>query len=108
MLTHWLPEGESNPLPGYTSHSLGVGAVVINEHNQILVVQEKSGPAAGIDFWKYPTGMVDAGEDAAMAAVREVKEETGVDAEIVQLVAFREFHRGPQSGWMSGKTNIFM
>eukprot|EP00041_Stephanoeca_diplocostata_P015190 m.288258 g.288258 ORF g.288258 m.288258 type:complete len:379 (+) comp19959_c0_seq2:107-1243(+) len=107
MLTKWLPGGK-NPLPGYTSHSLGVGAVVINDRNEVLVVQEKTGPASGINFWKYPTGMVDAGEDAAIAAVREVREETGIDAEVVELVAFREFHAGKQSGWMSGKTNVFL
>ena len=58
MCTYWIPgeEGVPSTLPGYTSHSVGVGAVVINDQNQILVVQEKSGPASGIGFWKYPTG----------------------------------------------------
>ena len=64
MLTLWLPaeRGVPNTLPGYTSHSVGVGAVVINADRQVLVVQERSGPAANSDFWKYPTGMVDPGE----------------------------------------------
>ena len=46
-------------------------------------------------------------KDAAAAAVREVKEETGIDAEVVGLVGVREAHTGPDRGWMSGKTNIF-
>jgi len=39
------------------------------------VVQERAGPAAarGKDFWKVPTGLVDAGEDIAVAAEREVR-----------------------------------
>lgn len=108
MLTYWIPgeTGVPNTLPGYTSHTVGVGAVVINNKGEVLVVQEKSGPAAGIDFWKYPTGMVEPGEDAAAAVVREVKEETGIDAEVVQLVSFREAHTASGSSWMSGKTNV--
>jgi len=110
MLTLWIPgeHGVENTLPRYTTHTVGVGAVVMNEKNEILVVQEKTGPAAGIDFWKYPTGMVDPGEDAAAAAVREVKEETGIDAEVVALIAFREAHMPKNSTWQSGQTNIFM
>ena len=110
MCTYWLPAelGIPNTLPAYTSHTVGVGAVVINEKGEVLVVQEKSGPAANIDFWKYPTGMVEPGEDAAAAAVREVKEETGIDAEVIQLVSFREAHTPQNSTWQSGKTNIFM
>jgi len=110
MLTLWIPkdQGVENTLPGYTSHTVGVGGVVINDNNEILVVQEKSGPAAGINFWKYPTGMVEAGEDASDAVVREIKEETGIDAEVVSLVGFREAHAPTSANWMSGTTNIFM
>ena len=103
-----------------TTHTMGIGAVVINEQRQVLAVQEATGPASEIgganNFWKYPTGcvclplllplvavltwtggrMVEAGEGAAEAAVREVWEETGVDAEVVSFVAMREAHGAPQ------------
>jgi diadenosine hexaphosphate hydrolase (ATP-forming) len=36
--------------------------------------------------WVYPKGHIDPGEDAAEAAVREVEEEAGVGAAIVQVV----------------------
>lgn len=110
MLALWLPEEQGEPctLPSYTSHTVGVGAMVIDEEQRLLVVQERTGPAAGIDFWKIPTGLVDAGEDAAAAAAREVREETGVEAEVVSLLALRETHHAPGGGWMSGKTNVFM
>jgi hypothetical protein len=47
MLTLWIPaeKGVENTLPGYTTHTVGVGAVVVNAKNEILVVQERSGPA---------------------------------------------------------------
>ena len=49
--------------------------------------------------------VVEGGEDIDAAAVREVKEETGVDAEVVSLVAVREAH-GRSSG-AQGATNLF-
>ncbi|WJX50966.1 Nucleoside diphosphate-linked moiety X motif 6 [Trifolium repens] len=44
----------------------------------VLVVQEISGKFGGTGVWKMPTGVVDEGEDICDAAIREVKEETGV------------------------------
>ena len=39
--------------------------------------------------WKFPGGYVDRGENILDAAVREVKEETGVQTEAIGLVGFR-------------------
>lgn len=41
MLTYWMPKGEANPLPPYNSHSVGVGACVVNNQGKVLAVQEK-------------------------------------------------------------------
>ena len=113
VLNRWIHDSVSM-LPGYTTHTMGVGAVCINEQRQILALQEATGPASerfggAKAFWKYPTGLVDAGEDAAAAAVREVFEETGVEAEVVSLVALREAHgRSAGGGGASGvATNLF-
>ena len=38
-------------------------------------------------FWGYPGGHAELGESTREAAVREVKEETGVDAEIIKNLA---------------------
>ena len=51
--------------------------------------------------------MVEAGEDAATAVVREVEEETGIHAEVTSLVAIREGHNSSGGAMMSGKTNLF-
>ena len=61
MLTHWLPEGEENKLPPNASHQVGVGAFVMNERREVLVVQERSGPLRGKGVWKMPTGLVQVG-----------------------------------------------
>eukprot|EP00640_Fibrocapsa_japonica_P002956 CAMPEP_0113951592 /NCGR_PEP_ID=MMETSP1339-20121228/87011_1 /TAXON_ID=94617 /ORGANISM="Fibrocapsa japonica" /LENGTH=269 /DNA_ID=CAMNT_0000959901 /DNA_START=270 /DNA_END=1079 /DNA_ORIENTATION=- /assembly_acc=CAM_ASM_000762 len=91
MLTKWLPSTPCT-LPHGPSHQVGVGAFVLNESNEMLVVQEKSGPVGGMDFWKVPTGLINSGEDLGDAAIREVKEETGVDAKVDSILMFRHSH----------------
>nr|XP_011459919.1 PREDICTED: nudix hydrolase 10-like [Fragaria vesca subsp. vesca] len=63
------------------------------KRKELLVVQEKSGRLQGTGVWKIPTGVVDEGEDITVAAVREVKEETGIDAEFQEVLAFRQAHK---------------
>ncbi|XP_022877904.1 nudix hydrolase 2 [Olea europaea var. sylvestris] len=92
MLVHWLPS-IANTLPASASHRVGIGAFVVNEKNEVLVVQEKSGTFGGTGVWKFPTGVVDEGEDICDAAVREVKEETGIDSKFVEILAFRQSHK---------------
>ncbi|KAK4491887.1 hypothetical protein RD792_002668, partial [Penstemon davidsonii] len=92
MLVHWLPS-TANTLPANATHRVGIGAFVVNEKNEVLVVQEKSGKFRGTGVWKFPTGVVDEGEDICDAAVREVKEETGVDSKFVEILAFRQSHK---------------
>lgn len=89
-LCKWLPESPSR-LPNGPTHQIGIGALVLDE-NKMLVVQEKTGPAAAKKLWKMPTGLADPGEDVADAAVRELKEETGLDATFEGIVCFRQAH----------------
>ncbi len=64
LMCHWLPGGrESSRLPAAASHYIGVAGFVINSKNEMLMVQEKTGPAAGIGLWKLPGGLCDVGED---------------------------------------------
>ncbi|CAI0383371.1 unnamed protein product [Linum tenue] len=93
MLVRWLPEDEPDTLPTNASHRVGIGAFVLNGNNEVLVVMEKNGGFKGTEYWKMPTGVVDEGEDIYAAAVREVKEETGIDAEFVEILAFRQSHK---------------
>ncbi|KAL4562522.1 hypothetical protein LXL04_034729 [Taraxacum kok-saghyz] len=92
MLVHWIPE-TPNTLPANASHRVGIGAFVMNQNGQVLVVQEKTGMFQGTGIWKFPTGVVDEGEDICAAAVREVKEETGIDSKFLQVLAFRQSHK---------------
>ncbi|KAL1369951.1 hypothetical protein HN51_000294 [Arachis hypogaea] len=89
MLVYWIPQTGCT-IPINASHRVAVAAIVLNQNKEVLVVQEKRGRFHGIGYWKLPTGVVDAGEEVFAAAIREVKEETGVDTEFVEILAFRE------------------
>jgi mutator protein MutT len=56
------------------------GAILRDEQNRYLFVQEKIPKAYGL--WNLPAGHVDPGETPQEAAVREVKEEVGLDITI--------------------------
>lgn len=91
MMTYWIPEGPCL-LPSNASHQVGVGSFVINEQDQVLVVQETHCSPELVGLWKLPTGFILESEEIFEGAVREVKEETGVDTEFVEVVAFRHAH----------------
>ncbi|CAN4103914.1 unnamed protein product [Withania somnifera] len=92
MLVYWIPKTE-NTIPENASHRVGIGAIVLNEKRELLVVQESSGRMKGMGIWKIPTGVVEEGEDIFEGAVREVKEETGIDTEFLEVLAFRQMHK---------------
>ncbi|XP_072091988.1 nudix hydrolase 2 isoform X2 [Arachis hypogaea] len=95
MLVYWIPQTGCT-IPINASHRVAVAAIVLNQNKEVLVVQEKRGRFHGIGYWKLPTGVVDAGEEVFAAAIREVKEETGVDTEFVEILAFRIHSLGNQ------------
>jgi ADP-ribose pyrophosphatase YjhB (NUDIX family) len=66
---------------------LAVSAAVFRG-GELLVAQRGREPGKGL--WSLPGGSVEWGEALADAAAREVREETGVDAEIVRLAGHRE------------------
>ncbi|GJU76385.1 putative reverse transcriptase domain-containing protein [Tanacetum coccineum] len=88
MMTYWIPE-EPCMLPANASHQVGVGGFVLNDKNQVLVVQEKHCAPELVDLWKLPTGFILESEEIFAGAVREVKEETGIETEFLEVIAFR-------------------
>lgn len=89
MMVRWLAVNEPNNIPRYAHNVVGVGAFVVNDEDELLVVRERFYTHP---HWKLPGGYVEFKEDLGTAAIREVKEETGVEAEFVSLVAFRHVH----------------
>lgn len=67
---------------------LFVGAVVRRDGEVLLVRQSPGHSLAG--QWTLPWGRVDAGESPMAAAIREVREEAGVEAEVEALLGVQE------------------
>lgn len=62
-----------------------VAACLIKKDDKYLLVQEAQPKAYGL--WNLPAGHVDKGETIHDAAIREAKEETGYDVELIKEIA---------------------
>jgi ADP-ribose pyrophosphatase YjhB (NUDIX family) len=58
-----------------------VNVVVVNEAEDVLMIRRSDN-----DNWAVPGGAIDLGESVVQAAVRETREETGIECEITGLV----------------------
>lgn len=74
--------------PQPVQHRISAGALVEHEGRLLLVNHVK--PDA-YDFWVAPGGGVKGSESLEEAAVREVREETGIEVAIGKLVYIEEF-----------------
>jgi len=92
MLKKWLPKDEIDLIPEYPYTFVGVGGLLIKD-NKVLMVKERYAISSK---WKLPGGYVEKGENLGIAASREVKEETGIDAKPLGLVTLRHTHPHPE------------
>jgi 8-oxo-dGTP diphosphatase len=65
-----------NPLPTVS--------VLVVQEDQVLLGKRTGSPGAGT--WAIPSGYVEYGDDFISAAIRETKEETGLDVEIRSII----------------------
>ena len=75
-------------IPTAANHTLGVGAVVINDKNEILVIKEKISSLG----YKLPGGHIDNCEMISTALEREVFEETGIIVEFESIISLGHFY----------------
>ncbi len=81
FVQEWI-DSVGSGVPGYVTPKVAVGAIVGNQAGQILLVKR-----ADSGIWLYPTGWADVGYSPAEVAMKEVAEETGIEVEVVRLVA---------------------
>jgi len=85
--------------PFVPTHSIGAGALIFNEQQQVLVVRERMLNHIG---FKLPGGHIELGEKISEAIVREVFEETGIHSEFIGIQGFASKEK-----FRFGKPNIY-
>lgn len=63
----------------------------VGKEYQFLLIRNKSMKDPNVDYWGFPKGHLEAGEKSLEAALREVAEETGVEAKMVDKVGVSQY-----------------
>ena len=67
--------------PKANSIAIAVSAFIQDDQRKILMIRRTDN-----DYYSIPGGQLELGETLAQAAVREVREETGIDAEVTGII----------------------
>ncbi|NCU05656.1 MAG: NUDIX hydrolase [Chitinophagaceae bacterium] len=77
------------PVAGdYPTVKVDIRGLVLNAENKILLVKESTDGK-----WSLPGGWADVGYSAKETIIKEIKEETGLDAEVKHLLAVFDKHK---------------
>lgn len=74
------------------------GAIIYNDKNEVLIVKHNAG------HWDFPKGHMEEGENEYQTALREVKEETNLDIDLIKGYRY-EIHYSPKEN--VDKTVVF-
>ncbi|WP_340399170.1 NUDIX domain-containing protein [Paenibacillus sp. FSL H8-0079] len=76
---------------------VSASVIVLNEKNEILLMRDRRG-------WEMPQGCLEEGETIREAAIREVKEETGIEVELISFCGlYQNITRGVCNNIFTGK-----
>lgn len=78
---------------GYITPKVGTNAAIFNDKGDILLMERIDGSG-----WCMPCGFVEPNETPAEGVIREVREETGLDVKIKQLVGVFTRKPGVKTG----------
>jgi ADP-ribose pyrophosphatase YjhB (NUDIX family) len=73
----------------YLDPKVAVGTIIRGDDERILLVRRAIEPGYG--KWVFPGGYVDRGEEVLVAALREAREEAGLDIRIDRLVGIYSY-----------------
>jgi 8-oxo-dGTP diphosphatase len=82
-----LSKHRSKRKPGKAIPTTRVSVVVVNDDGKILLVKHRKGTRS---YWVLPGGRLEYGETFQECAVRELKEETGLDIAVDKLIFISE------------------
>jgi 8-oxo-dGTP diphosphatase len=77
----------------YLDPKVAVGTLIRDEQGRLALVRRAIEPGYG--KWTFPGGYVDRGEPVRTAAVREAKEEVGLDVRLDALLNVYSYPRAP-------------
>lgn len=98
-LTYQVTKDAYIPVP--PTHTIGVGAVVVNDKNELLMVRDRIHTSHSI--YKLPGGMLEHSQSLEEGVEREVWEETGITAKMVKMVSVLNSHP-----FMFNKSNMYI
>jgi ADP-ribose pyrophosphatase len=84
-------------------HCGAVGIVAINDNNEVVLIKQFRKAIEKV-IWEIPAGKLEVGENPKECAIRELKEETGYEAENLKLI--HKFFTSP--GFSNQKVYIYL
>lgn len=80
------------------THIVAAGGIVEDENEQILLVKTYHGG------WVFPGGQVEVGENVMDGLIREIEEESGIQAQVMQLIGV--YSNTGMYKWHDGITDV--
>ena len=94
LMILWMDTRTGCRIPAFAHHYVGIGGMVLKRNDedpgQIELALIKEHRSDQPEKWKLPGGFMDPGEKIQEAAIREVREETGIAAEFLGVMGIRE------------------
>jgi len=72
------------------SVGLGCGALILNENSEVLLLKRGRKTRNQAGLWCQPGGGVEFGETVEQAIKREIKEELGIDIELLRYLCYTD------------------
>ena len=88
---------------GYATPKIDVRGVVFDDQGRLLMVRERSD-----GLWTLPGGWADVGVSPAENVVREIREEAGLEARAVKLLAVYDRNKHPHPSILQHTYKLFL
>ena len=94
----------------YLDPKVAVGTIIRMPDDRIVLVKRAIEPGFGL--WVFPGGYVNRGEDVRLAAVREAREEAGIEVRLGELVGIYSYAGSPpvvivyRASWLGGELAV--